>query len=89
MPLIIPPIKSKRVKKVCLQDLTHEILHTLLTPHVLRDLAFHLLPLSIYTISPLDSVCTLMSVYSVEVKMVTRAEGHRGTPHPIELTSPG
>lgn len=29
------------------------------------------------------------TVYSIEVKMVTRAEGHGGTPDPIELTSPG
>lgn len=32
---------------------------------------------------------SLNFVYSIEVKMVTRAEGHGGAPHPIELTSSG
>lgn len=29
------------------------------------------------------------AVFSIVAKIITRAEWHRGTPHPIELTSPG
>lgn len=29
------------------------------------------------------------TIYSIKVKIVTRAKGHGGTPHPIELTRPG
>lgn len=35
------------------------------------------------------SLHNMVAVYSIGVKTVTRAEGHGGTPHPIELTSPG
>ena len=65
----------------------HEVLHTLLSLHVFRHLIFHLHLPSIHL--PLLTGWATKSVYSIEVKMVTRAEGHGGTPHPVELTSPG